>query len=731
VRSIVLWDFMTLFDGLFYSGSMRAVFSDETRLRRMLDFEAALASAQAAAGAIPANAASSIATECRVAILDIPALSEAAAHAGNIAIPLVKQLTQAVSEISPKAARYVHWGATSQDVIDTGLVLQMRAAFGLLEDQLSDLCAGLAVLAERHAATLMPGRTLLQHAVPITFGWKAAGWLDAMLRHQARLREVRGRALTLQFGGAAGTLAFLGEDASAVSQKLAQDLGLAQSDISWHASRDRIGEVATVLGLIVASLGKIARDVSLLMQTEVGEAFEGAGEGRGGSSTMPQKRNPVACASILAAAVRVPGLVATVLSSMVQEHERGLGNWQAEWETLPEIFNLCAGALERATELIGGLEIDRDRMATNLEMTNGLICAEAVASALAMKIGKPAAHEVIERASQQAIAQKRHLRDVLRGDEAAARAIPSQVLDRLFDPARYLGITKQSINRVLARSAARNAQTLDSEVSLAGVRLHYQWSGAPDKPVLVLSNSLGADMSMWDEQVPSFSEHFRLLRYDVRGHGRSSSPPGPYSIELLSRDLLAMLDALGVEAFCFCGLSMGGLIGQWIAIHAAPRIRRLVLCNTGAKIGNGEIWNSRIDAALTDGMLSMVPLMLDRWFTASFRQSHPEIELRTRGMLEAANPSGYAACCGAIRDADFRRELKHINVPCLVITGTHDPATPPADGRFLAANITGAQYVELNASHISNIEASETFNRAVLHFLLKPKSPTGGIDRDG
>lgn len=722
---------MTLFDGLFYSGPMCAVFSDESRLQHMLDFEAGLASAQAAVGAIPASAAKSIATECRVAILDIPALKEAAAYAGNLAIPLVKQLSQAVNNTSPEATRYVHWGATSQDVIDTGLVLQMREAFGLLEDQLSTLCADLAVLAERHAATLMPGRTWLQHAVPITFGWKAAGWLDALLRHQTRIREVRSRALTLQFGGAAGTLAFLSEDASAVSQQLAQELGLAQPDISWHASRDRIGEVSTVLGLIVASLGKIARDISLLMQTEVAEAFEGAGEGRGGSSTMPQKRNPVACASILAAAVRMPGLVATVLSSMVQEHERGLGNWQAEWETVQEIFNLCAGVLERTTELISGLEIDRSRMAANLEMANGLIYSEAVAAALAKRIGKPAAHEVIEHSVREAIAHKQHLRDALRNDETFSKEISAQQLDDLFDPAHYLGITNQSINRVIARSDARNAHTDHSHAALPGVRIHYQLSGAPAKPLLVLSNSLGADLSMWNEQVLPFSEHFRVVRYDVRGHGQSSSPPGPYNIELLSRDLLAVLDALGVESFCFCGLSMGGLVGQWLAIHAAPRVRRLVLCNTGAKIGGAEIWNARVASALNDGMPSMVPLMLDRWFTPPFRQNHPEVEVRTREMLEAANPAGYAACCGAIRDADFRCELKLIQVPCLVIAGAHDPATPPADGKFLAANIASAQYVELNASHISNVEASEPFNRTVLEFLLKPTSPDGGADRDG
>lgn len=709
---------MTLFDGLFYSGPMLAVFSEESRLKRMLEFESALASAEAAVGLIPADAAKLIANECRVEVLNLALLCEDAAHAGNLAIPLVKQLAKAVGEKSADAARYVHWGATSQDVIDTGFVLQMRDAFVLIEAQLQQLNSSLAVLADRHADTLMAGRTWLQQAVPITFGWKVAGWLDAMLRHQTRLREVRGRALTLQLGGAAGTLAALGADGPAVVRGVADTLKLARADISWHASRDRFGEVATLLGLIVGTLGKMARDISLLMQTEVAEAFEPPGEGRGGSSTMPQKRNPVACSAVLAASARVPGLVATVLASMVQEHERGLGNWQAEWETLPEIFNLCAGALERINETIAGLEVDGERMAANLELTQGLIHAEAVSMALARRLGKPAAHDLVERACRVAVERKRPLFDVLLDDAELTDLISEAELLRLFDATQYLGTTRASIDRVLAHAAASGVGTGHTWVDLEDVRVHYQFSGSADKPVLVFSHSIGADLTMWDGQMAELSKHFRILRYDTRGHGHSSTPPGPYSIDLLGRDAIAMLDALGIESCSFCGLSMGGMIGQWLGLNAAPRVRRLVLCNTAARIGSAEIWNSRIASVSKGGLHVIIPTVLERWFTPQFRQDQPETMARIRTMIERTDPSGYIACCAALRDADLREAVQRIGIPTLVIAGTHDPATPPADGKLLAATIAGAKYVELNVSHLSNIEAAGEFNSAVLEFLL-------------
>ncbi len=709
---------MTLFDRLFYSGPMLAVFSDENRLQRMLDFESALASVEASLGIIPEDASEVISAACKVGNLDLVSLVEEAERAGNLAIPLVKQLTRAVGEKHADAARYVHWGATSQDVIDTGFILQMREALALIEGQLQDVDAELAALAERHAATVMPGRTWLQHAVPITFGWKAAGWLDAVLRHQARLQEIRARALTLQLGGAAGTLAALGAEGPAVSRKLAETLGLAHPDISWHSSRDRFGEVAALLGLVTATLGKIARDISLLMQTEVGEVFESAGEGKGGSSTMPQKRNPVGCAAVLSAAIRVPGLVATVLSSIVQEHERGLGNWQTEWETLPEIFNLCSGSLAKMIDVLSGLEVDATRMASNLELTNGLIFAESVSMALATHLGRAGAHALVERASRLAIESKKHLRDVLMEDAELKRLLSKAEIATLFDPAGYLGMTRQSIDHVLARSASMGAESRSSRIDVEGTRIHIRLSGQKNKPVLVFSNSLGADLSMWNAQAEEFSKHFRIVRYDTRGHGQSSAPAGLYSIEILGRDVVAMLDELGIESCSFCGLSMGGMIGQWLALHAPSRVQRIVLSNTAARIGSAESWNARIAAIQKDGFNAILPGVLDRWFTPAFHRSRPDLIAKTRAMLERTDPAGYIACCAALRDADFRNQISQIKIPVLVIAGTDDLATSPADGKSLAQGIRGAQFVEFDASHLSNIEAEKEFNAVVLRFLL-------------
>ncbi|MFL6719149.1 MAG: 3-carboxy-cis,cis-muconate cycloisomerase, partial [Burkholderiaceae bacterium] len=333
------------------SSEMRRVFSDLDAVQRMLDFEAALARAEAAHGVIPEAAVAAIVACCDAARLDMPALAQAAAAAGNLAIPLVRQLTAAVLRQDQEAGKYVHWGATSQDAIDTGLVLQLRDALDLLDADLRALADGLAALARQHRATIMIGRTWMQHALPTSLGLKLAGCLDAVLRHRQRLEELRGRALVLQFGGAAGTLASLGDQGLNVAATLAQQLGLALPDLPWHTQRDRVAEAATVMGLITGTLGKLARDLSLMMQTDVAEVAEPSAPGRGGSSTMPHKRNPVGCAVALSAAVRVPGLVSTMLSGMVQEHERALGGWQAEWDTLPDIALLTSGALRQMREV--------------------------------------------------------------------------------------------------------------------------------------------------------------------------------------------------------------------------------------------------------------------------------------------------------------------------------------------------------------------------------------------
>ncbi|MGH6962329.1 MAG: 3-carboxy-cis,cis-muconate cycloisomerase, partial [Dongiaceae bacterium] len=432
------------------------VFSDRARLQGMLDFEAALARAEASTGLFPAAAGESIARACKADLFAIAALARDTAQAGNPAIPMVKHLTALVAKHDAAAARFVHWGATSQDAIDTGLVLQMRAGLAAIEPDLQRLIAALAALADTHAKTVMIGRTLLQQAVPVTFGLKAAGWLAAIERTRARLAEAGRGAQVLQFGGAAGTLAALGDRGLEVAAALAKELDLVLPEQPWHGHRDRLVDLAAALGLLVGTLGKMARDISHLMQTEVAEAFEPTGQGRGGSSTMPHKRNPIACAVALAAATRVPPLVATLLAAMPQEQERGLGGWHAEWETLPEVFLLASGALHHMADAIAGLTLDTTRMCENIEATRGLVMAEAVTMALAARIGKHEAHRLVESACRHALAEGAHLRDVLAREPAVTAQLTPEALGRLFAPESYLGMAERFVQRVLAARTSRS-----------------------------------------------------------------------------------------------------------------------------------------------------------------------------------------------------------------------------------------------------------------------------------
>jgi 3-carboxy-cis,cis-muconate cycloisomerase len=430
-------------------------FDDHARLQGMLDFEAALARAQAALGVIPREAAEPIAAKCCAELFDLEGLARGTALGGNPAIPMVKRLTALVAESDKEAARFVHWGATSQDAMDTGLVLQLRACLRLLEADLASLSAALADLAEGHRHTGMVGRTWLQQALPTTLGLKAAGWLDTVLRHRTRMAELKPRLLVIQLGGAAGTLASLGDRGIDVAEAMASELDLACPALPWHGTRDRVAELATFLGLLTGSLGKMARDWSLLMQTEIGEALEPAGEGKGGSSTMPHKRNPVAAAVVLSAATRAPSLVATMLAGMVQEHERGLGGWHAEWETLPELAILASGALRITLETIRGLDVDPERMRANLDLTGGLIMAEAVQMALGAKLGRQQAHGMIERASKRAVAEGRHLKDALLAEPEVTAQLSAADLDRLLDPLTYTGTAQAMIDRALAAESKR------------------------------------------------------------------------------------------------------------------------------------------------------------------------------------------------------------------------------------------------------------------------------------
>jgi 3-carboxy-cis,cis-muconate cycloisomerase len=432
------------------SAAMRAVCDDLAYLQHMLDFEAALARAEAATGVIPAAAMGPIEHACKATAFDLAALAEAATKSGNLAIPLVKALTAAVARTDPEAARYVHWGATSQDVIDTAAMLMLRGGVDALLSDIDRAVAGFARLARRHRHTAMVGRTWLQHALPIPFGLKLAEYAAALNRSRTRLKRLRSEAPALQFGGAAGTLAALGDHGWRVAERLAQELGLPLPEAPWHTHRDRFAEAASVLAIIAGTCGKIARDVSLMMQTDVGEAFEPAGEGRGGSSTMPHKRNPVAAATALAAATMAPNLAATMFAAQVQDHERSAGPWHAEWPTLPSLLLVTSGGLAAIVELAEGLEVDATRMRANLDTTNGLIMAESVTFALAEKLGKSEAHHLVEAASKQAVAEKKALRDVLAGDPKVTQQFDANRLADLFEPMAYQGVSQAMIDRLLA-----------------------------------------------------------------------------------------------------------------------------------------------------------------------------------------------------------------------------------------------------------------------------------------
>jgi len=443
-----------LLDELFAAEPMRGVFSDRALVQGMLDFEAALARAEAAVGVIPSPIAAAIVSQCRAQLLNLEALSEATGAAGNVATPVVRALAERVARRDAEAAGYVHWGASSQDAADTAFMLQLRAALDLFEAGLLRLNDELARLVEAHRSTLMLGRIWLRPGAPLTFGLKVAGWLSALDRARARLRDVGKRALVVQLGGPVGTLSSLGPQGVDVATLVARELGLAAPDAPWHAQRDRIAEVAAAVGMLAGDLGKLGRDLSLLMQAEVAEVAERATPARGFSAAPYQSVSP-GLGVLQATAIRAPGLVATLFSAMQQEHERGLGGWHAEWQTASELCLMTASALQRATELVEHLEVDPARMGANLDAARDLALAEPVTLRLASQMGYAAAQEAVARASRRAAQLNRGLRDTLMLDPAVTGVVSDDELERLFDPSEHLGTTNQWIDRVLATHAAR------------------------------------------------------------------------------------------------------------------------------------------------------------------------------------------------------------------------------------------------------------------------------------
>src|SRR3954451_21269104 len=441
-----------IFKDIFGTEAMRAVFSDERRVQHYLDIEAALARVQARLGIIPGEAAEEICRHCHVAAFDLARLKTQTERIGYPVLPVVQQL---VGLCRDGLGEWCHWGATTQDITDTATVLQIRDALDLVERDLLAITGALARLARRYRDTPMAARSNLQQAVPITFGYKAAVLLAGFQRHLERLRELRPRVLVGEFGGAAGNLSSLGTRGLEVQAGLMEELGLGQPEIAWHTVRDRIAEVGCFLGLVAGTLGKVSTDVKLMMQTEVEEVFEPFAEGRGSSSTMPQKRNPISCLYIHACVGVVRQHVAALLDAMVADHERSTGPWEIEWIALPEIFLLSAGALRQSRDLVAGLQVDEKQMRANLDLTHGNIVSEAVMMGLGPHLGRQRAHDLVYDICRVSAQKGEPLVDLLAKDAEISRHVSRAELEKMCDPANYLGLAGEMVDRVLAREKGR------------------------------------------------------------------------------------------------------------------------------------------------------------------------------------------------------------------------------------------------------------------------------------
>ena len=434
---------------LFSTTEMSHVFSPQEQLCAMMRFEWALTCALEKQGLAEAGSGAVLHALLDAHFVNIDAMESEAKQVGNISIPFVRQLTAAVKARDERCSRAIHLGATSQDLVDTALVLQMRDAVALFQAAMQSLDASLTRQVQAHRETVLSGRTWLQPGPPTTLGLKLAGTLAALRRSHERIRASAHRALVLQFGGAVGTLAALGDAGSAVSRELAGLLDLREPELPWHTQRDNLVEMAQALALLTGTLAKFARDIALLMQAEVGEASEATDMDRGGSSTMPHKQNPVACAAVLAAHAKMPGLVQTLLNAMPQEHERGLGSWQAEWDIVPEAFRLTAAALQYSIEIANGLVVDHERMQANLDALLGVTLSEAVSAALAPKVGRSAAHDLLRDAVLRVKHERRHLGEVLKQIPEVSAHLSNDDIDRLLNPRAYLGSAQRFITRVL------------------------------------------------------------------------------------------------------------------------------------------------------------------------------------------------------------------------------------------------------------------------------------------
>jgi 3-carboxy-cis,cis-muconate cycloisomerase/3-oxoadipate enol-lactonase len=672
------------FAGVLAAGPVADAVAGPAWVRAMLAVEAALATVQGRLGLVPADAVEAIVAACEAGV-DPAALDPTAT--GNPAEPLVRALRAALPE---DAAPFVHKGATSQDIVDTAAMLIIRDALGLLLEDLdagTKRAAGLAVI---HRHTILSGRTLLQPALPTTFGLVAAGWLTALHESASALRHVREQRLAVQFGGAAGTLAALGDDGLAVADALAAELGLAAPTGPWHTDRTRVAEVAGALGTAAGAVAKVARDVALYAQAELGELTDGAD--RGGSSTLPQKRNPVAAIAAAAGAAQAPGLVATLLASMPHEFQRAAGAWHAEWRPLRALLEATGSAAHWLRDCLDNLVVHPDRMRDNAARVFGALMAERAGAVLAAHVGVAKARDLV----RETVTAKKSLRELV------GRYDPDEDLD----PADYLGSTPALVDRALRARLP------------APVALHHEISGPADAPPLLLLNSLGSDLSMWDGQIGVLSQQFRVIRCDTRGHGRSPVPAGPYTVDDLGSDVLALLDSLGVERAHVAGVSLGGLLGMWLATHAATRVDGLALVCTAATFPTPESWTERAALVRESGAGAVADAVVARWFTADFAARERGRVAAARAMIAATPAEGYAACCEALATADMRPFLGAVRAPTIVVSGAEDPTSPPERGEELAAAIRGASFVEIpDAAHVAPLERPAAVTGLLTLFL--------------
>ena len=635
-----------LFGTLEARGLAAVAVGDAAFLRAMLRVEATLAAVQAEAGLIPAHHARLIGEACRGPVPDPDRIGAAAAQTGTPVVPMLDALRAC---IPADVAASLHRGATSQDVMDTATMLTASGAVRMILVDLEGAAALARDLAATHAATPMAGRTLLQAARPTTFGAKAAGWLDGLEAAITVLARVRDERLAAQLGGPVGTLDDLGPEPRSLVDAFSAQVGLAAPSAAWHTERSRVVELAGALGVAGASVAKIALDIVLLAQTDVGEIADDD-PARGRSSSMAHKRNPILAVLARANAMRIPGLVADILGAASGgEHERGAGSWHAEWRAIRESLIATGSAVAWLRDALDHLAIDADRMRRNLEATGLSPTGTAV--------------------------------------DAAARV------------ARLAG------QRTLAATAR-------------ATRVHHSEAGPVDAPVVVLSNSLGSTIGMWDGVLPELTDRYRVIRYDLRGHGRTPAPPGPYAIDDLGADILALLDRLGVERASLVGSSIGGMASMWAAARVPERVEGLVVIGSAARLGPASNWLDRAHAVLLEGTAQVAEVVTPRWVAPAFAAADPEAMARYRAMFAAADPAGYAGCCVAIAGMDLTEALGQIAAPTLVAVGSMDAATPPELSRAIVEAIPAARLAVIEgAAHLPSLDRPAEVARLVIEHL--------------